>query len=195
MTALRLKLASLNAAAGEHEILTPKINRLQEIALRLDAEVSYLAWELRPTALDDLGFVPAVGAFIQEWSRHFEIHADFQAAKIPKRRFSPEMEIHLYRITQEALNNVAKHAGAKHVSIVLEKRDDRIILIIEDDGTGFVPGKISVPDKSGRGLGLLGMHERAALIGGDLEIESAPGSGTTIYVRVPLAASKKAKTV
>jgi PAS domain S-box-containing protein len=195
LTALRLKIASLKDAAGEHEILTPKINRLQEIALRLDAEVSYLAWELRPSALDDLGFAPAVGAFVQEWSRHFEIPADFQAAKIPKRRFSPEMEIHLYRITQEALNNVAKHAGSKRVSVVLEKRDDRIILIIEDDGTGFVPGKRSVPDKSGRGLGLLGMRERATLIGGEVEIESAPGRGTTIYVRVPMATPVKSKSV
>ncbi|MEQ1922805.1 MAG: PAS domain S-box protein [Pyrinomonadaceae bacterium] len=195
LTALRLKLASLNAAAGDHEILTPKINRLQEIALRLDAEVSYLAWELRPSALDDLGFVAAVEAFVREWSRHFEISADFQAAKIPKRRFSPQMEIHLYRITQEALNNIAKHAGASHVSVILEKRGDRIILIIEDDGTGFVPGKRSVPDKSGRGLGLLGMRERATLIGGEVEIESAPGNGTTIYVRVPLADAVKTKSV
>ena len=195
LTALRLKLASLNAAAGENEILTPKINRLQEIALRLDAEVSYLAWELRPTALDDLGFAAAVGAFVEEWSQHFEITADFQAAKMPKRRLSPQIEIHLYRIAQEALNNVAKHAGAKQVSVVLEKRDNRIILIIEDNGTGFVPGKISVPDRSGRGLGLLGMQERATLIGGEVEIESAPGNGTTIYVRVPLTASAKDKTV
>lgn len=195
LTALRLKLASLNAAAGEHEILTPKINRLQEIALRLDTEVSYLAWELRPTALDDLGFASAVGAFVQEWSRHFEIPADFQVAKIPKRRFTPQMEIHLYRITQEALNNIAKHAGASHVSVILKIRGDRIILIIEDDGKGFVPGKRSAPDKSGRGLGLLGMQERATLIGGEVEIESAPGSGTTIYVRVPLANQGKSKSV
>lgn len=195
LTALRLKIKSLKDAAGDHEVLTPKINRLQEIALRLDAEVSYLAWELRPSALDDLGFAAALAAFVKEWSRHFEIPADFQAAKTPKRRFSPQMEIHLYRIAQEALNNIAKHAGATQVSVVLEKRGERIILIIEDDGKGFAPGKISVPEKSGRGLGLLGMQERATLIGGDVEIESAPGSGTTIYVRAPLVETAKGKTV
>lgn len=195
LTALRLKLASLNDVAGENEILTPKINRLQEIALRLDAEVSYLAWELRPSALDDLGFVPAVAAFVNEWSRHFEIPADFQSAKIPKRRFGRQTEIHLYRIAQEALNNIAKHAEATRVSVVLEKRDDRMILIIEDDGKGFFPGRLAVPERSGRGLGLLGMKERAALIGGDLEIESAPGYGTTIFVRVPFAEPGKSKSV
>ncbi len=195
LTALRLKIQSLKDAAGEHEILAPKINRLQEIALRLDDEVSYLAWELRPSALDDLGFAAAVGAFVQEWSRHFEIPADFHAAKIPKRRLSKELEIHLYRIAQEALNNIAKHAKAKQVSVVLEKRGERIILIIEDDGIGFIPAKMKTPDRSGRGLGLLGMRERATLIGGDVEIESAPGTGTTIYARVPLSEAAKGKTV
>lgn len=186
LTALRLKIASLKDAAREDVILTPKINRLQEIALLLDSEVSYLAWELRPSALDDLGFAAALGAYIQEWSTHFDIPADFQAAKIPKRRLNEQMEIHMYRIAQEALNNVAKHSAAKQVSVVLERLDERLILIIEDDGIGFVPKKIAVPEKSGRGLGLLGMKERATLVGGEVEIESAPGSGTTIFVRIPL---------
>ncbi len=195
LTALRLKIASLKDAASEDEILKPKIDRLQEIALRLDTEVSYLAWELRPSALDDLGFAVAVGVFVKEWSRQFEIPADFQAARIPKRRLSGEIETHLYRITQEALNNIAKHAAAKQVSVVLEKRDDRIILIIEDDGKGFDPSKLKAIERSGRGLGLLGMRERATLIGGDLEIESAAGRGTTIFVRVPLAEGVNTKTV
>jgi len=195
LTALRLKIASLKDAVGEDEVLKPKIDRLQAIALRLDAEVSYLAWELRPSALDDLGFAAAVGVFVKEWSRQFEIAADFQSAKIPKRRLKTDVETHLYRITQEALNNIAKHAAAKQVSVVLEKRGDRIILIIEDDGKGFDPAKLKGIDRSGRGLGLLGMRERATLIGGELEIESATGRGTTIYVRVPLEAVEKKATV
>ena len=195
LTALRLKIASLKDAASENEILTPKINRLQEIALRLDAEVSYLAWELRPSALDDLGFTAAIEAFVQEWSRHRVVPADFQSAKLSKRRLNKEIETHLYRITQEALNNIAKHAEAKQVSVVLEKRGDQIILIIEDDGKGFDPAKVKAPDRAGRGLGLLGMQERATLIGGDVEIESSPGNGTTVYVRVPLADAAKSKTV
>lgn len=195
LTALRLKIASLKDSVAEHESLTEKINRLQDIAVLLDAEVSYLAWELRPSALDDLGFTAAVGAFVQEWSRHRVVPADFQSAKIPKRRLNKEIETHLYRITQEALNNIAKHADAKHVSVVLEKRGEQIILIIEDDGKGFDAAKLKTPDRSGRGLGILGMQERATLIGGDVEIESSPGSGTTVYVRVPLADAAKSKTV
>lgn len=191
LTALRLKIASLKEAAAGHEILEPKITRLQQIAEMLDSEVSYLAWELRPTALDDLGFAAALEAFVKEWSRHFDIPADFQPAKIPKRRLNTEIETHLYRITQEALNNISKHARATQVSVVLEKQAERIILIIEDNGKGFDHALLRTPRRSGRGLGLLGMRERATLIGGDVEIESAPGSGTTIFVRVPLAVSEK----
>ncbi|CAN5409080.1 hypothetical protein BH10ACI3_BH10ACI3_12210 [soil metagenome] len=193
LTALRLKLASLRDFAGDHEILAPKIKRLQEIGQLLDSEVSFLAWELRPSALDDLGLGAAVEAFVQEWSKHYDMPAEFQSARIPKRRLNKETETHLYRITQEALNNIAKHAQAKEVSVVLEKRGGQIILIIEDNGKGFDPADVSVPDKSGRGLGLIGMRERASLVGGEVEIESAPGSGTTIYVRVPLSVQTSKK--
>ena len=191
LTALRLKIASLKEAATGNEVLEPKIKRLQQIAEMLDSEVSYLAWELRPTALDDLGFAAAIAAFVKEWSRHFDIPADFEATKIPKRRLSKDTETHMYRITQEALNNISKHAEATQVSVVLEKHADRIILIIEDNGKGFDPASLTKPSRSGRGLGLLGMHERATLVGGDLEIESSPGSGTTVFVRVPMASTAK----
>jgi len=148
--------------------------------------VSFLAWELRPSALDDLCLVEAIGAFVAEWSRHYEIPADFHSTGLANERFGNDAETHLYRIIQEALNNIAKHADAKCVSVLLERRDGEIILIAEDDGVGFDTGQ-EQPDEPGSGLGLVGMHERAALIGGSLEIESARGRGTTIYVRVPLS--------
>lgn len=185
LTALRLKIASLRELANE-EPFASRVKRLQEISERLDTEVSFLAWELRPSALDDLGLVDAIGAFVSEWSRHYEIAADFHSAGLANERFGNDAETHLYRIIQEALNNIAKHAGAKCVNVLLERRHGEIILIAEDDGVGFDPGQ-DQPDEPGGGLGLVGMHERAALIGGSLEIESAPGRGTTIYVRVPLS--------
>jgi PAS domain S-box-containing protein len=188
LTALRLKIASLKEISSRDEEIASRVERLQEIAEQLDSEVSFLAWELRPTALDDLGLVDAVGAFVKEWSRHYEIAADFHASGLAKARLSHDTETHLYRITQEALNNITKHAGAKYVTVLLEKRDENIILIIEDDGAGFDPGAKRVKTEAGNGLGLVGMKERATLIGGELEIESAPGDGTTIYVRVPLSA-------
>ena len=185
LTALRLKLASLHELMPEDKKITTRINRLEAIAEQLDSEVSFLAWELRPAALDDLGVLEAIRTFVNEWSRHFEISADFHPSGLPNERLEREVETHLYRITQEALNNIAKHADAKHVTVLLEKREQNIMLIIEDDGNGFDLKEDRALGEYGGGLGLTGMSERAALIGGTIEIESAPGRGTTIYVRLP----------
>ncbi len=185
LTALRLKIASLREAADANKEFASRVERLQEISERLDSEVSFMAWEMRPSALDDLGLAEAVGAFISEWSKHHEIPADFHSARLPHDLVNRETETHLYRITQEALNNIAKHSGAKNVSVLIERREGNLILIVEDDGKGFDPAKLPPPIESGKGLGLLGMSERATLMGGNVEIESAPGKGTTIYARVP----------
>ncbi|MEQ1606284.1 MAG: PAS domain S-box protein [Pyrinomonadaceae bacterium] len=187
LTALRLKIASLKEISTGHEEIALRVERLQDIGERLDAEVSFLAWELRPTALDDLGLVDAVGAFVNEWSRHYGISADFHSAGLPKARLNHDTETHLYRITQEALNNVLKHANAKLVTVMLEKRDSDVILIIEDNGRGFNVNAKQPSAESDMGLGLIGMRERAILAGGELEIESSPGKGATIFVRVPIS--------
>ncbi|MGE3468491.1 MAG: PAS domain-containing protein, partial [Pyrinomonadaceae bacterium] len=177
LTALRLKIASLKVAAAPYADIAPRIERLQAVGEKLDEEVSFLAWELRPTALDDLGLVDAVAAFVNEWSKHAEINADFHSSDLPKERLAQEIETQLYRITQEALNNILKHAGADHVTVLLERRDNSIILIIEDDGCGFEPADTPRAKSSG-GLGLIGMGERAGLVGGEIEIESSLGKGT-----------------
>ncbi len=190
LTALRLKIASLRQAAIENADLAPRVERLQEIAAKLDSEVSFLAWELRPTALDDLGFVDAIGEYVSEWSKHVEIAADFHAADLAGARLDHETETHLYRITQEALNNAAKHAEAGHVSVLLERREENVVLVIEDNGKGFEPENHAQGLESGGGLGLVGMNERAALVNGEVEIESSIGKGTTIYVRVPNSEEK-----
>lgn len=98
----------------------------------------------------------------------------------------PEIATVLYRVAQEALTNIVKHAAARQVSIILEERAGRVRLIIEDDGKGFNPEAKTQPAGLGQ-LGLVGMQERIALVGGALTIELAPGQGTTIFVRVPLA--------
>ena len=187
LTALRLKIESLQDLSPDSEDFRPRLKRLQEIAERIDSDVSFLAWELRPTILDDLGLLDAVKAFADEWSRHNDMTADFHSAGLPKDRLDREVETHLYRITQEALNNVVKHANAEHVTVQLEGREQNVILIIEDDGAGFDTTSKRDTSESGSGLGLVGMRERALLIGGEIEIESAPGKGTTIYVRVPFS--------
>ncbi|MDX6693479.1 MAG: two-component system, chemotaxis family, CheB/CheR fusion protein [Blastocatellia bacterium] len=182
-TALRLKLESLKTLCLQHEELCEPVAQTQEIAARLDADVDFLAWELRPAALDDLGLAPALANFVKEWSKHYGITADSHTTGMDDERPSPEVEINLYRIAQEALNNTYKHAQASRVDVLLERRDHSVVLIIEDNGIGFDPNDNAEGD---RGLGLLGMRERAALVGGTLEIEATPNQGTTIFARVPL---------
>jgi two-component system CheB/CheR fusion protein len=185
LTALRLKLEGLNEEAGRRSKLRVRIEELNEIAQRLDADVDFLAWELRPTALDDLGLIVALSNYAQEWSKHFGINVNFHSRGLGDTRLAPLVETNLYRIAQEALNNVAKHAGATSVDMLLERRDQHAVLIIEDNGRGFDPDDVKVSE-SGRGMGLVGMRERAALVAGSAEIESAPGGGATIFVRVPV---------
>lgn len=186
LTALRLKLASLrNVAKGNKEI-SERVDRLQTISELLDGEVSFLAWELRPAMLDDTEFLPALEQYVIEWSRFAEINTEFRKLGLDTTRIDGEIATNLYRITQEALNNVAKYSKASLVNVILERRAQDMILIIEDDGVGFdVPSVMDSADKRG-GFGLFGMRERASLIMGELQVESVTGKGTTVFVKVPL---------
>jgi signal transduction histidine kinase len=187
LTALRLKIASLKDITASDELIAERVDRLQEIAEKLDGEVSFLAWELRPSILDDLEFVEALENYVSEWSRHSDITADFQAIGVKDVELDRDVEANLYRITQEALNNAGKHSEADQVNVLLEKRDGDLMLIIEDNGVGFDPVDPTNERKLSESFGLVSMRERAALVSGTLDIESTAGSGTTIFVRVPLA--------
>ena len=183
LTALRLNLAAIKDGCGEDGgRLSDQIKRAQAAAERLDAEVDFLAWELRPSALDAAGLPAALENFVHEWTEHYGIKADFHTTGLGKRRLAFEVEISLYRIGQEALNNVVKHAEARRVDVILERRDGNVVLIVEDDGKGFDPSAAVLGES---GMGLLNMRERAALADGTLEIESAPGKGTTVFARAP----------
>jgi len=137
------------------------------------------AWELRPAELDDMGLEVALRHYTSDWSAQTGVPVDFQSFGWDGARADADVETTLYRVVQEALTNVARHAHAAQVSVVLERSGGGVSAIIEDDGRGFE----TEAGSSGR-LGLLGMRERMALVGGTLEIESAPESGTTIYARV-----------
>ena len=126
--------------------------------------------------------------FIQEWSAQYNIEVEFHSNVDPwaakANSLSADVELNLYRILQESLNNIMKHARAQKVDVLVHRRTGEISLVIEDDGIGFEHGNGSRAVSGG--LGLTGMRERAALLGGDLEIESRKGKGTTILVRMPI---------
>jgi signal transduction histidine kinase len=182
MTGLRLLLQTFRERLGNDAQLSEQFDRVMRSAENLDQTIDFIAWELRPAALEELGLEAALNNFVKEWSEKFHAKAEVAATALSGRRLPSTIEVNLYRIAQEALNNIAKHAQASNVSVLLEKPEDKIVLIIEDDGVGF-----DVEEKLNRneGLGLIGIGERAALINGEVEIESEIGSGTTVYVRVP----------
>lgn len=181
LTALRLKLESINDRHGKEDGLGHELKSLQDIVKQLDSDVDFLAWQLRPVVLDDLGLPAALANYVTQWSQHFEVPAEFHSGNLHNIRLNKEIETNLYRIVQEALNNCAKHAKCKNANVLLEKRGQNLVLIIEDDGDGFNQ------QKKTSGHGFIGMRERAALIHGTIEVESSQGNGTTIFVRVPLA--------
>jgi PAS domain S-box-containing protein len=188
LTALSLQIGRLKAvcaggAAGASE-MRGELDALDAIARRLDDDVDELIWQLRPTALDDFGLRAALTNYMQGWSERTHIPARLHESGLLHQRLPSEIETTLYRIAQEALNNVAKHASAQHVDVILERRADTILLIVEDDGRGFEPGG------HGGGFGLVSMRERAALVGASLEIESSPGQGTTVIVRIADTSSR-----
>lgn len=184
LTALRLKLAMLKASDDGPQRPLAQIEELETIARQLDRDVDFLVWELRPTMLDDLGLQAALVDYAQNWSRHFDIPVRTYVYGPEQDGLPVEAETVMYRIAQEALNNVAKHAQARHVEITLEYDEGEVSFMIRDDGVGFDPEATSAANR--RGLGLAGMRERAALVGGSLEVESAPSAGVTIFVRVPM---------
>jgi signal transduction histidine kinase len=186
VTALRLQIASFKDTKYDPEKFEGHVELLMRTALRLDSEVSFLAWELRPAALDDLGFPDAAKAFLDEWSHNYKISSDFRLQGSVETRIPAEAETHFYRILQEALNNIARHAEASLVNVLLARKENEVVLIIEDNGKGFDVSNGSANGESGRGMGLLSMKERATLIGAQFELESVPGKGTTVYIRFPL---------
>ncbi len=184
LTGLRMKLENHKTVCTQDPSHIEDVERIQAIAESLEADVDFLSWELRPASLDEFGLSITLESFVQEWSKHFNIPAEFHKTGMDHERLSPEVEINLYRIAQEALNNVAKHAEASNVGILLHRRDIYVELIIEDDGKGFDPDMIA-SNHDGKSIGLLNMRERASFVGGVFQIESNGGEGTTVFVRIP----------
>src|SRR6478609_6491635 len=196
LTALNVGLKSLLDRQSRSG-LDSRVQGLQELATQTARDLNRVAVELRPAALDDLGLVKAIRALTESWSTRYGIDVDFEAGEYQPASISSEIETILYRIIQEALNNVAKHSGATRVALVLRRTADQVQAIIEDDGRGF---DALVPSQSGNGsgrLGLLGIRERLGIVGGDFKIESAPKRGATLFVRIPIPKAhekeKKAK--
>lgn len=185
MTALRLTIGALKQEEISAAEFRNRFEAVDRIAAEIDRDVDGIAWDLRPAALDDVGLSAALAAIVRDWSETRRVPAEFHVTEPDAIRLPGEVESHLYRIVQEALNNVSKHATASRVSVLLEHRGGDVSVIVEDDGRGFDVAKTSAARSEQSGMGLTSIEERASLIGGHVDIESAPGKGTTVFVKVP----------
>jgi signal transduction histidine kinase len=183
--ALTLLLFGLNQI--EQQLENPKqaaqVVELKDLTNHIIENLHRLAMDLRPASLDYLGLIPALLQQVKAVGQRHGLIAQFKAIGLENERLPSDMEIALYRIVQEALTNIIRHAQATRVDVLLERRDDHIVVVVEDNGRGFdVETARSAP--AGH-LGLAGIQERAEMLGGSLVIESTAGIGTTIVVEVP----------
>jgi signal transduction histidine kinase len=178
LTSVLLGLKAVEEAKDDAE-RTRALAAVREQVVETLHDVRRLAVELRPKALDDFGLVPALERLRDTFAEQTGMRVDLESQI--RERLPADVETALYRIVQEALTNIVKHARASAVSIVLAQKSGLVMAVIEDDGRGFAP------DGASDGLGLLGMGERLALLGGKLKIESSPDAGTTIVAEVPIS--------
>jgi PAS domain S-box-containing protein len=183
LTALVLGVQALRSVCEDSQDTREHLDRLEELAERVGDEARDLAMALRPTLLDDFGLASAIRAHVERWSSDTRIPVILEASGFEDQRLPSPVETAAYRIVLEALTNVARHAGASRVNIILETAGASMHAIVEDDGGGF---EVDAARGAGR-LGLVSMSERAALVGGTLIVESSPGAGTTVMARFPLS--------
>ena len=185
LTALTLALdAALCALPEADAALRQQLTLIQSLTATTLSQTDRWIQDLRPLLLDDLGLVPAVRRFAEMRLEPCGVDVQFDSGGL-KGRLPAQLETTLFRVIQEAVNNVAKHARARHVHIGLECAAGQIVATVRDDGIGFDPRASAATGDGLRGIGLLGMRERVLLVGGQLSVDSEPGRGTLIRVEVP----------
>lgn len=180
-----LRLTALKSSP--HEAVRETAETLEGLTVDAIESVRRLALELRPPALDDLGLREALGELAQRFSEQGHLDVNLNIAGL-RDRLPADIELVLYRVAQEAVTNVAKHARATAAQITLRRSKHRVELVIDDNGIGFDPDASSLPDERGLGLGLFGMEERVALVGGSLAIRQLAAGGTRVAASIPIGA-------
>jgi signal transduction histidine kinase len=186
LTALKMDLAWLGRRATESEtvassVVLARIEAMSKMADGIIGEVRRISASLRPGVLDDLGLLAAIEWQGEEYERRTGIACKL-TSNVGNQRFDSKLSTAVFRIFQEALTNVARHAAAKHVSVNLERHDHALELVVRDDGKGIAPEAAT----DLRSLGLLGMRERARSLGGTIAVGPDPTGGTTLRLHIPL---------
>jgi two-component system, chemotaxis family, CheB/CheR fusion protein len=192
LTALRLGLQRHRNRLAATVTVDEDVDRALSLADRIETDLDFLSWQLRPAVLDDLGLSAALPLFVREWSEYHGVPAEYRSGGYASGVLGQDAELVFYRVAQEALNNVTKHAHASRVDVMLEARDGSVVLVVEDDGVGF---DLSDRETRNKGIGIVGMQERASLIGATLQVESKPGDGTSVFLRCATTAPRAPERV
>ncbi|MEP6945060.1 MAG: PAS domain S-box protein [Acidobacteriota bacterium] len=186
MTGIRLKIERLLELIPDADPAATELRSIRELAVRMDRDIGFLSWELRPIELDSLGLENALRSFLYQWSSQYNIASVFDSddQSVDLAPLPHDVETGLYRILQESVNNIVKHAAATEVTVFFHRRRSDVGLIVEDNGIGF-DYETSISNDPTHGLGLMGMRERVELLHGTFEVESEPGH-TSIIVQIPI---------
>jgi signal transduction histidine kinase len=183
LASLRFGLRLLEREADEGGSITGRVAELVQRTDELIEGLHRLAADLRPASLDHVGLEAALREYSRSAGSKYGLAVRFKARGFTGERLPAGVETALYRVVQEAMTNVARHAGATRVDVLVERGADRVLVMVEDDGAGFEPDRV----ERGAHFGLLGLRERADALGGTLTVESRPGAGTTVVVEVSSA--------
>jgi len=182
LAALMVELGLTNREPGRNKKFENHLNKIYELSQNLQNNLHRLAANLRPASLDHLGLVKALEQYVIDFSKQHSISVDFEAVGLENRRLPADIETSLFRVVQESLTNVALHADASHVDVLITYRNHHVIAVVEDNGVGFTTTSPSIEKQ----MGLFGMKERIEMLKGKFTLESAPRKGTTINVEVPV---------
>lgn len=186
LTALGLGFAAVrDGVQNNPDVAIRQVDQLKKLSMQALEELRDLISNLRPSVLDNLGLVPALQNHVKEFENRTAVPVEL-LVNGRRRRLPPEMETIIFRLVQEALTNVSRHAAAHQVNIQLNFQPDTLQLTIQDDGRGFDPEQALNPHNKRRAWGLLGMRERVSLVQGQLHIHAAPNQGTTLQIAIPL---------
>jgi signal transduction histidine kinase len=191
VAALAVGLDTVRRAASPEEA-SAKLEDARALASRTLDGLHRVIFDLRPSVLDDLGLASAVRWWVARHLTPAGITARLEIEDLED-RLPPTVEIPVFRAVQEALTNVARHAGAKTVLLQMSRAGGTLSVDVEDDGRGFTPAAVATPSETGQGLGLLGMRERIEILGGTLTLDSSPGSGTHVAFTVPIPKEEAAR--
>jgi signal transduction histidine kinase len=181
LAALMVQLGLLDRDTAGSKAMQSRMQELKHITADIQTNLHKLAINLRPASLDHLGLVTTLQQYVADFSRQHNIKVDFEAVGMEKIRLPIEVETAIFRIVQESLTNVVLHAQATRIDVLLNRHNNHLVVVVEDDGIGFIASTPAIDEH----LGLFGMRERIEMLGGTFTIESAQGKGTTVKVEVP----------